>query len=309
MLVIHKASGHWEDRQFCEFPEFIQAGDCLAMNNSKVIPSRLLGNRPGKTGRIEVFLTEAISVDRRLWKALVRPGRKLTVGERVEFAADFSAEIVDRGEHGERTLRLDCEDVDAALEAYGHIPLPPYIRRPDSLEDRARYQTVFASPPGSVAAPTAGLHFTQEILETCRQRGAATAQVTLHVGLGTFQPIREEKVEDNVLHQEKFHIAESDWVKIHGAKRVVAAGTTTVRAIESACKSGSCSGSTEIFIYPGFQFQRVNALLTNFHLPQSSLLLLVCAFGGEQLMMDAYRHAVQQKYRFFSYGDCMLILP
>ena len=294
---------------FADFPQFVHPGDVLAMNNSKVIPSRLLGNRPGRTGKIEVFLTEAISADRRLWKALVKPGRKMAIGERVEFASDFAAEILDRGEHGERTIRLDCPDVDTALESHGHIPLPPYIRRPDTFQDKMRYQTVFANPPGSVAAPTAGLHFTTEILEACRQNGAQTAHVTLHVGLGTFQPIREEQVAANVLHQERFQIASEDWQRIEAAARVVAVGTTTVRTIESAMQTKLLSGSTDIFIYPGFQFQRVNALLTNFHLPQSSLLLLVCAIGGTELMLDAYRHAVKEEYRFFSYGDCMLILP
>ncbi len=309
MLVVHKSSGRWEDRMFADFPQFVQPGDILAMNNSKVIPSRLIGNRPGRTGKIEVFLTEAISADRRLWKALVKPGRKMAIGEWVEFASDFAAEILDRGEHGERTIRLDCPSVDQALESHGHIPLPPYIRRPDTSHDKTRYQTVFANPPGSVAAPTAGLHFTQEILESCRQQGAQTVHVTLHVGLGTFQPIREEQVTDNVLHQERFQIASEVWQRIEAASRVVAVGTTTVRTIESAMQTKLLSGSTDIFIYPGFQFQRVDALLTNFHLPQSSLLLLVCAFGGTELMLDAYRHAVNQEYRFFSYGDCMLILP
>ena len=309
MLVVHKSSGQWEDRMFADFPQFVHPGDVLAMNNSKVIPSRLLGNRPGRTGKIEVFLTEAISADRRLWKALVKPGRKMAIGERVEFASDFAAEILDRGEHGERTIRLDCPNVDTALESHGHIPLPPYIRRPDTFQDKMRYQTVFANPPGSVAAPTAGLHFTTEILEACRQNGAQTAHVTLHVGLGTFQPIREEQVAANVLHQERFQIASEDWQRIEAAARVVAVGTTTVRTIESAMQTKLLSGSTDIFIYPGFQFQRVNALLTNFHLPQSSLLLLVCAIGGTELMLDAYRHAVKEEYRFFSYGDCMLILP
>ena len=308
MLVIHRDEGRWEDRRFSEFPEFVRPGDCLTMNNSRVIPSRLIGNRPGRTGRIEVFLTEAVSDDRRIWKALVKPGRKLGVGDRVEFSPAFSIEILDRGEHGERTIRLDCEDVDAALEASGHMPLPPYIHRADTVNDKERYQTVFAKDPGSVAAPTAGLHFTRELLDACKARGAQTAQVTLHVGLGTFQPIREEQIEANHLHQERFHIAAEDWARIDGAQKVIAIGTTSVRTIETAAGTGTLSGTTDIFIYPGYEFRRVNALLTNFHLPQSSLLLLVCAFGGQELMLDAYRHAVREQYRFFSYGDCMLIL-
>ena len=308
MLVIHRDEGRWEDRKFSEFPEFVKPGDCVAMNNSRVIPSRLIGNRPGRTGRIEVFLTEAVSDDRRIWKALVKPGRKLGVGDRVEFSPAFSIEILDRGEHGERTIRLDCEDVDAALEASGHVPLPPYIHRADTVNDKERYQTVFAKDPGSVAAPTAGLHFTRELLEDCEARGARTAQVTLHVGLGTFQPIREEQIEANHLHQERFLIAAEDWARIDGAQKVIAVGTTSVRTIETSAGTGKLSGTTDIFIYPGYEFRRVNALLTNFHLPQSSLLLLVCAFGGQELMLDAYRHAVREQYRFFSYGDCMLIL-
>ena len=307
MLLVRRADGRWEDRKFSEFPEFVRAGDCLAMNNSRVIPSRLLGHRPGKTGRIEVFLTEPASADRRVWKALVKPGRKLGIGDRVEFARSFAAEILDRGEHGERLLRLECDDPDAALEAVGHMPLPPYIRRADSAQDRERYQTVFAKERGSVAAPTAGLHFTPEVLRACQERGAATAYVTLHVGLGTFQPIREENVEANRLHHERYSIAPADWERIQTAQRFVAVGTTTVRTIESAERSRQLAGSTDIFIYPGFKFQRVNALLTNFHLPKSSLLLLVCAFGGVELMMEAYRHAVREQYRFFSYGDAMFV--
>ncbi len=308
MLVIDRATGSWEDRTFAEFPHWIRAGDCLALNNSRVIPSRLLGHKPGLTGKVEVFLIEPVSDDRRMWRALVRPGRKLAVGERVEFAPGFAAQIVDRNEHGERTLRLECADVDAALEAFGHIPLPPYIRRSDTAADRLRYQTVFAKMPGSVAAPTAGLHFTPEILEACRERGAAVAYATLHVGLGTFQPIREEQVEQNKLHEERFAMDPEDWAQITAAERVISIGTTSVRAVETVAASGANEGSTDIFIYPGYSFRRVGALLTNFHLPKSSLLLLVCAFGGQELMLDAYRHAVREKYRFFSYGDCMLIL-
>lgn len=308
MLVIDRRAGAWEDRAFTDFPEYSGPGDCLALNNSRVIPSRLLGHKPGLSGKVEVFLIESISEDRREWRALVRPGRKLGCGERVEFGAGFSATILSRSENGERTLALECADVDGALEAFGHIPLPPYIRRADTAADRVRYQTVFAKPPGSVAAPTAGLHFTPEILSACQAKGAVVAYATLHVGLGTFQPVREEQVELNKLHEERFAIAPEDWQRIQSAQRVICAGTTSVRAIETAATTGSVNGTTGIFIYPGYQFRRVGAMLTNFHLPKSSLLLLVCAFGGQQLIMDAYSHAVREKYRFFSYGDCMLIL-
>ncbi len=304
MLVVDRKLGTWQDRRFREFPEFVQAGDCLVFNDSKVIPSRLFGHRTGRTGRIEVFLIRAVSGDDKTWEALVRPGRKAPVGERIEFAEGVEAEVIARAEHGERTIRFSLEgDLYEALERIGHIPLPPYIRREDSLADRERYQTVFARERGSVAAPTAGLHFTPEILEQCRTAGAEAASVTLHVGLGTFQPIREEIVEQNKLHSERFSIDAESERKIDAAQRVVAVGTTSVRALES----GRPSGETDIFIYPGYEFLRTGAMLTNFHLPKSSLFILVCAFAGTELAKAAYKHAVKERYRFFSYGDCMLI--
>ena len=305
MLVVDRKLGTWQDRRFRELSQFIQAGDCLVFNDSKVIPSRLFGHRTGRTGRVEVFLIRAIAGDDMTWEALVRPGRKAPVGERIEFAEGFEAEVIARAEHGERTIRFTLEgDVYETLERIGHIPLPPYIRREDSLADRDRYQTVFARERGSVAAPTAGLHFTPEILEQCRAAGAETAAVTLHVGLGTFQPIREEIVEQNKLHSERFAIDPESARKIDAARRVVAVGTTSVRTLET----GRAGGETDIFIYPGYEFIRTGAMLTNFHLPKSSLFILVCAFAGTELAKAAYRHAVESRYRFFSYGDCMLII-
>lgn len=305
MLVVDRKLGTWQDRRFREFPQFVRAGDCLVFNDSKVIPSRLFGHRTGRTGRIEVFLIRAVSPDDRTWEALVRPGRKAPVGERIEFGDGVAAEVIARAEHGERTIRFTLEgDVYEALERIGHIPLPPYIRREDSQADRERYQTVFARERGSVAAPTAGLHFTPGILEQCRAAGAETASVTLHVGLGTFQPIREEIVEQNKLHSERFSIGAESAAKIAAARRVVAVGTTSVRTLES----GHANGETDIFIYPGYEFLRTGAMLTNFHLPKSSLFILVCAFAGTELAKAAYEHAVKERYRFFSYGDCMLIL-
>lgn len=290
---------------FREFPQFMHAGDCLVFNDSKVIPSRLFGHRTGRTGRVEVFLIRAVSDDAKTWQALVRPGRKAPVGERIEFAEGVAADVIARAEHGTRTIRFSLDgDVYAALDRIGHIPLPPYIRRADSAVDRERYQTVFARERGSVAAPTAGLHFTPEILEQCRAAGAEIAGVTLHVGLGTFQPIREEIVEQNKLHSECFAINAASARKIEAARRVVAVGTTSVRTLET----GRANGETDIFIYPGYKFQRTGAVLTNFHLPKSSLFILVCAFAGTELAKAAYRHAVERRYRFFSYGDCMLIL-
>jgi S-adenosylmethionine:tRNA ribosyltransferase-isomerase len=232
--------------------------------------------------------------------------------ERIRFEDGLEGEIIGRGEFGERTIRFNAEgDLFAEFEKIGHVPLPPYIKRPDQPGDRDRYQTVFAREKGSVAAPTAGLHFTSEVMEECRRSGAEIAYVTLHVGLGTFQPLHARQVEEGRLHSERYSIAEGSASRIAAARRVVAVGTTSVRTIESVLAAGemrAASGETDIFIYPGFAFRGVGAMLTNFHLPQTSLLLLVCAFAGKELALAAYRHAVSERYRFYSYGDCMLIL-
>lgn len=303
MLVLYRAEQRWEDRTFREFPRFLQRGDCLVLNDSKVFPSRLYGRRVGATGLVEVLLVRPVSEDARIWTALVHPGRKMRVGERVAFDG-VQAEVIARAGWGERTLRFDLDgdgDLYELLWKIGHVPLPPYIKREDTAEDRERYQTVFARETGSVAAPTAGLHFTGEILDACRKAGAEIAYVTLHVGLGTFQPIRGEK-----LHAERFHVAEESAARIRAAHRVFSAGTTSVRAVESLYLGKQ--GETDLFIKPGFAFQRTNAMLTNFHLPESSLLMLVCAFAGRELALAAYEHAVEAGYRFYSYGDCMLIV-
>jgi S-adenosylmethionine:tRNA ribosyltransferase-isomerase len=309
MLVLHRASQSWEDRAFRDLPSYLAPGDCLVLNDSRVLPSRLFGSRPG--GDAEVMLLEPVSSDARDWKALVRPGRKLRAGATVTFDEKFSAQILSENARGERTVRLTGEeDVYSAIERLGHMPLPPYIKRRDEDADRERYQTVFARERGSVAAPTAGLHFTEETLRRCREAGARTAHVTLHVGLGTFQPIDREDFENHMLHVERYSIGEDSWREIQMAKRVVAVGTTSVRTVESAARTGERAGVTGLFIHPGGAdpFRRVGAMLTNFHLPRTSLLLLVCAFAGTELALAAYRHAVKERYRFFSYGDCMLIL-
>jgi S-adenosylmethionine:tRNA ribosyltransferase-isomerase len=270
-----------------------------------VFPSRLYGHREGHSGRVEVFLTRQDSADGLQWTALVRPGRKMRSGERIVISNELAVEILGRGEFGERTVKLSPKgDVFEVLERAGHVPLPPYIRRPDTTADRERYQTVFARERGSVAAPTAGLHFTPEILDACRAAGAAMARVTLHVGLGTFQPLHTEVIEEVKLHSESFVVPPETSAAMDAASRVVAVGTTSVRAIES----DPSRSQTELFISPGFAFRRTGALLTNFHLPKSSLLVLVCAFAGRDLALAAYRHAVEARYRFFSYGDCMLIV-
>ncbi|HVN05428.1 MAG TPA: tRNA preQ1(34) S-adenosylmethionine ribosyltransferase-isomerase QueA [Bryobacteraceae bacterium] len=328
MLVVDRGRGRWEDRQFHDLPSYLGTGDCLVLNDSRVFPARLFGHRAGVhalpvgknnparhaylAGEVEVLLLRPVDSAAKEWDALVHPGKKMRVGERVAFAEDLEAEVIARRTFGERTLRFltDC-DVHAVVERIGHIPLPPYIRRADAAADRERYQTVFAREPGSAAAPTAGLHFTPEVLEACRAHGADVAFVTLHVGLGTFQPIRGEQVEGQVLHSEHYRITATNAARMTAARRLVAVGTTSVRTIETAMFSGGLretNGDTDLFIYPGFQFQATGAMLTNFHLPRTSLLLLVCAFAGKELALAAYRHAVEQRYRFYSYGDCMLIV-
>ena len=334
MLHLQRGNG-FTDKDFRDLPGLFRPGDLLVFNNTRVFPARLFGHRSGAraqrlspqnpaskeflTGKVEVLLTRQLAPAE--WQALVRPGRKIGVGEVITFGDDeLQAEIVGRSEFGERTLRFSVSDTARLFEIFerlGHVPLPPYIDRPDLAADRERYQTVYAKDRGSAAAPTAGLHFTPEIIAEIRQREIETAEVTLHVGLGTFQPLRQEQVEENRLHSEPFQMSAETAQRIATAKRegrrVVAVGTTTVRTLEYAVQHGSlwegkeATGEADIFIYPGFKFRAVDALLTNFHLPRSSLLMLVCAFGGRESVLRAYEHAVQERYRFFSYGDCMFI--
>jgi S-adenosylmethionine:tRNA ribosyltransferase-isomerase len=330
MLVVHRREDRLEDREFHDFPSFVGPGDCLVLNDSRVLPARLFGHRAGMrslpvgknnpkrreylSGRVEVLLLRPVSGDARDWNALVRPGRKMRTGEIIHFEGGMEGEIVARGELGERTIRFHAADPWAEFERIGHVPLPPYIKRSDQPFDRERYQTVFAREKGSVAAPTAGLHFTPEILERVRERGADIAYVTLHVGLGTFQPLHTEQIEQARLHSEHYRISEETAGRIRRARRLVAVGTTSVRTLESAARGGAVTeltaqeGETDIFIYPGYEFRAAGAMLTNFHLPRTSLLLLVCAFAGTELALAAYRHAVEREYRFYSYGDCMLIV-
>ena len=335
LLHLSAASGHFEDRQFREFPGLLRPDDLVVFNNTRVFPARLYGRRSGSRsqvlspqnpasrdflkGRIEVLLTRQISKDPNEWECLVRPGRKIGVGEQLFCGEhdELQAEVIWRGEFGERHIRFVPDtNFFTNIDRIGHVPLPPYIARQDELADKDRYQTVYARERGSVAAPTAGLHFTPEILARLADRSIETAEITLHVGLGTFQPVRVEKVEEHNLHSESYSISEEAAAKLNRAlsanRRIVAIGTTTVRTLEYAAQKGrgnfqAGSGEANLFIYPGYRFVAVGAMLTNFHLPQSTLLMLVCALGGKDNVLRAYRHAVAERYRFFSYGDCMLI--
>lgn len=337
LLELSRSDGSLNDRLFVDLPDLLHGDELVVLNNTRVIPARLFGRRAGVhaqppsrstrrehlTGTVEVFLTRQL--DAQTWEALVRPGRKMQTGERVLFGeGELEAEVISRGDLGLRTLRFvsrDTHGVLELLERLGHIPLPPYIHRTDEDSDRERYQTVFAKQPGAIAAPTAGLHFTPEILEKIRARGVEICELTLEVGLGTFQPVHTETLEAHVMHAERYEIPAQTAQRIQQARAVrrpiLAVGTTVVRALEAAALRAAESGSAEIvlpgkadarlFIYSGFSFRVVDALLTNFHLPRSTLLALVCAFAGREKTLAAYNHAVQAGYRFYSYGDCMLI--
>lgn len=327
MLLLSRSTGDWKDEVFAHFADQLRPGDLLVLNDSRVIPARLFGTRMRRAneevpaaGRIEVLLTE--QVDDWVWNALVKPGRKLRVGDSIEFAVEGSevlqAEATACGEHGERTICfVPVDDFDRRLDRLGHMPLPPYIHRADRDFDRERYQTVYARQRGSSAAPTAGLHFTPQVLAQIRAAGVTICNVTLHVGLGTFQPVRAPDTSQIALHSERYELSEECARQVNAAKaegrRVIAAGTTTVRTLEHCAaltadgRLQASTGSTNIFIAPGFRFRAVDALLTNFHLPQSTLLMLVAAFAGRDNVLTAYRHAVEARYRFFSYGDCMFI--
>jgi len=337
LLIVDRATGRLEDAQFSTLPNFLTGNELIVFNNARVIPARLFGKRLGihsqkpsrktvrehLTGNVEVFLTRKLEED--VWEALVRPGKKMQVGERVQFGeGELEAEILSRGELGIRTVRFTSRNTLSAgenLEALGHVPLPPYIDRPDEAADRQRYQTVYASRPGAVAAPTAGLHFTPEILEQLKSKGCELCEVTLDVGLGTFQPVHTETLEEHKIHSEAYEITPEVADKIRQAKSdsrpVLAVGTTVVRTLEDAAARATAAGKTnllaagraeaEIFLLPGHNFRVVDKLLTNFHLPKSTLLALVSAFAGRENIPQAYRYAVAEHYRFYSYGDCMLI--
>ncbi|HEX3354431.1 MAG TPA: tRNA preQ1(34) S-adenosylmethionine ribosyltransferase-isomerase QueA [Terriglobales bacterium] len=333
LLHLDRHDPQLHDRLFRDFPRLLKPDDLVVFNNTRVFPARLFGRRSGAKaqplsasnpaareflrGTIEVLLTRQLSRNPNEWECLVRPGRKIGVGEQLFFGenGELRAEVVARGSFGERRIRFaPVPDFFMAVDRVGHVPLPPYIDRGDRPADRERYQTVYARERGSVAAPTAGLHFTPEILAQIKDRAIETAEVTLHVGLGTFQAVREDRVEDHKLHREPCFITAEAAAAINRAldagRRIVAIGTTTARALENAAAQSrpqAGSGEADIFIYPGYQFRVVGALLTNFHLPQSTLLMLVSALAGRERVLAAYRHAVSERYRFYSYGDCMFV--
>jgi S-adenosylmethionine:tRNA ribosyltransferase-isomerase len=367
MLHLERKSGKHNDRNFRDLPGLLRPDDVVVFNNTRVFPARLYGRRGGVRaqpisrrnpaarnflhGRVEVLLTRQLSTQPNDWECLVRPGRKIGIGEHLFFGEndELQAEVIGRGKFGERHIRFQPGNIQLGvfepgviragvirasdgiggnsasnffevLERIGHVPLPPYIDRADSVSDRERYQTVYAQPRGSVAAPTAGLHFTPQILDCIRSRGIQMVEITLHVGLGTFQPVRVDRVEDHKIHSEAYSISEDAARAInqalHSSRRIVAVGTTTVRTLEHSIRAanksiaGSISagdGTADLFIYPGFEFKVVGAMLTNFHLPQSTLLMLVSAFAGRENVLRAYERAVAARYRFYSYGDCMFV--
>jgi S-adenosylmethionine:tRNA ribosyltransferase-isomerase len=322
MLILDRAKQTHEDSRFELLPDYLHAGDVLVVNNTRVFPARLVGQREPSGGRVEVLLSR--EVEPGVWEALVRPAQRLKPGARVRFGdSDLRAEVLECATKGVRILRFEADGLgtqhlERLINAQGQTPLPHYIRRPDgeSDTDGERYQTVFAREKGAIAAPTAGLHFTPEVISNLRARGVRVVEITLHVGYGTFEPVRVENVEEHLVAPEFFQIGEPAAAVINETRatggRVIAVGTTTTRALESSVSAAGLvsagTGMSELTITPGYEFRVTDALLTNFHLPQSSLLLLVCAFAGLDFTLTAYRHAVAARFRFYSYGDCMFVI-
>ena len=313
LLVLNKKTGEREHRVFKDIIEYLKPGDCLVINDTKVIPARLIGERVGTGAKIEVLLLKRKEND--VWETLVKPGRKMKVGAQVSFGNGLlTGEVIDVVEEGNRLIQFRYEGIfEEVLDQLGQMPLPPYITH--QLQDRNRYNTVYATHEGSAAAPTAGLHFTPELLEEIQKKGVEIARVTLHVGLGTFRPVKVEEVTEHHMHSEFYQIEEEAAEKINRAKdnggRVICVGTTSCRTIESAADENghlkACSGWTEIFIYPGYRFKALDCLITNFHLPESTLIMLVSALAGREHVLEAYEEAVKERYRFFSFGDAMFI--
>lgn len=314
LLVLNKNNGDLEHKIFKDVVSYLKKGDCLVINNTKVIPARLIGEREGTKARVEVLLLKRGEND--TWEVLVKPGKKARTGDKIIFGEGLlTGEIVDIVEEGNRLIKFSYDGIfEEILDRLGQMPLPPYITH--ALEDKNRYQTVYAKHEGSAAAPTAGLHFTKELLSEIEEMGVIIANVTLHVGLGTFRPVKADNILEHHMHSEFYHIEEAEAKKINETKmnggRIICVGTTSCRTVESAgdengfVKPGS--GDTEIFIYPGYQFKVLDGLITNFHLPESTLIMLVSALAGKDPVLHAYEEAVKERYRFFSFGDAMLIL-
>ena len=314
LLVLDKDTGAVSHHVFREVADYLRPGDCLVLNDTKVIPARLLGQREGTGAHVEVLLLKRLESD--VWEALVRPGKKCRPGTGLTFGDGLlKAQVLETGEEGSRLIRFCYEGIfEEGLDRLGEMPLPPYITH--KLEDKNRYQTVYAKYEGSAAAPTAGLHFTQELLEQIREKGVEIVSVTLHVGLGTFRPVKEENVLDHHMHSEHYQVSLEAAEKINRAReaggRIVCVGTTSCRTLESAAdeegKVRPGSGDTDIFIYPGYRFKVLDALITNFHLPESTLVMLVSALAGREQVLEAYEEAVRERYRFFSFGDAMIVV-
>ncbi|MBO6154183.1 MAG: tRNA preQ1(34) S-adenosylmethionine ribosyltransferase-isomerase QueA [Lachnospiraceae bacterium] len=314
LMVLDKVTGEVSHKHFYDIKEYLKPGDCLVVNNTKVIPARLYGSRENTGGKVEILLLKRVRDD--VWETLVKPGKKARVGDRIEFGEGLlKAEIIDVVEEGNRLVRFEYEGIfEEILDQLGQMPLPPYITH--ELKDKDRYQTVYAKYDGSAAAPTAGLHFTKELLQEIKDMGVNIAEVTLHVGLGTFRPVKVENVLDHHMHSEFYMVSKEAADMINATKdnggRVISVGTTSTRTLESAADENGRltekSGWTEIFIYPGYKFKVIDALITNFHLPESTLVMLVSALAGREHVLAAYAKAVEEKYRFFSFGDAMLIM-
>ena len=312
MMVLDRKSGETNDKYFYNIIDYLNPGDVLVLNDTRVIPARLFGHRPDKEEKIEVFLLN--NVKNKLWEVLVRPGKKMKIGTQVIFSEKLSCTVKEIKEDGNRIVEFDYQGIfNEILDELGNMPLPPYIK--EKLKNNEDYQTVYSKNPGSVAAPTAGLHFTKELLERIEEKGIKLAYLTLNVGLGTFRPVNEEDISNHKMHSEFFTLSKSTADIINYAResggRIIAVGTTSIRTLESVYKKHGKitedSGWTDIFIYPGFEFKAVDAIITNFHLPKSTLIMLIAAFTSKDIILNAYKEAVNKKYRFFSFGDCMFI--
>ena len=318
LLVVHRDTGEIEHKHFYDVLDYLNPGDCLVMNNSKVLPARLFGTKAETGAKVEFLLIKRLHDD--VWESMVKPGKRLKPGDSVIFSDDFKADIIDYGEDGTRIVEFKYEGIFMErLEELGKMPLPPYIERESELSDKDRYQTVYCKEEGSVAAPTAGLHFTEELLAKAKAKGIKLAYVTLHVGIGTFRPVKCENIEDHQMHFEEYEITQENADIINETKaaggRVVSVGTTSTRTMESAAVlkddkyvMEAKGDSTGIFIYPGYEFKIIDSLITNFHLPKSTLLMLISALYNREDILKVYETAVEEKYRFFSYGDAMIIL-